>query len=166
VKSGDRVLGVLYASGPAEAMCEGELRLMQGLADAAASLLLRARQEAAFRAAQTSRRLLEEEQARARQAAIEREALATVGKLTSCIAHEINGPLAFMRTNLRALGEYTQRLTLWACGGQVQLGPGETQEQIAGESRDIIRECLEGLDRITGIISMLKGLSRDRKSVV
>ncbi len=163
VKIGDRVLGALYACGPADAMNESELRLLQGLADAAGSLLLRARQEAALEAERAVRRALEQEQERARGAALEREALATVGKLTSCIAHEINSPLAFMRTNLHVLGEHAQRLGLMALGKVPQADPGESLGEIAGETRDIVKECLEGLDRIASIISMLKGLARSRQ---
>jgi two-component system, NtrC family, sensor kinase len=160
VKSGDRILGALYACGPTEALGESELRLLQGLADAAASLLLRERQETALRKERANRQALEMEQANARRAAMEREALATVGRLASCVAHEINSPLAFMRTNLNVLGEHALRLGALASGQVPAGGPGERLDEIAADTRDIVQECLEGLNRIATIISMLKGLSR------
>jgi len=156
VRAATGVLGALLAEGPTSLLNEAELRLLQGMSDAAASLLARERQEASLRDERSARRTLEERSERAQAAAIQRDGLATVGKLTSCVTHEMSGPLAFMRTNLNVLGEHAARLQR----AQADLGAGELGA-IADETREIVSECLEGLDRITAMVQSLRGLLRD-----
>jgi signal transduction histidine kinase len=137
---------------------EAELRLLQGMADAAASLLARERQAAEIRAERTTRLEAQARTDRARSVAVERERLATVGKLTACVTHELNGPLAFMRTNLRVLGEHARRLA--EMGGASGPDPAQLAE-IARDAGDIADECLEGLDRIGAMVQSLRGLVQD-----
>ena len=78
-----------------------------------------------------------------------------MGKLTACVTHEMNGPLAFMRTNLRVLGEHADRLGAMAGGA----APDAAQlAEIARDTREIAHECLEGLDRIGAMVQSLRGL--------
>ena len=157
VKAGGQVLGSLCAVGSPALLGEGELRLLQGMADAAASLLARERQEARLHEERSSRQRLEERSERARNVEVQREGLATVGRLTACVTHEMNSPLAFMRTNLRVLGEHADRLGRMAEGAADAGG----LEEIAADAREIVAECLEGLDRLGSILQSLRGLVRD-----
>jgi len=157
VKSGSEVLGALFASGSPALLGEAALRMLQGMADAAATLLSRERQEASLARERHARRQLEERGERARRVEVHRQGLATVGRLTACIAHEMNGPLAFMRTNLKVLGDHAERVRAALAPGS---DPGGLRE-IAGESREIVEECLEGLDRIGSVLQSLRGLLRD-----
>ncbi len=157
VKAGGQVLGAICAAGSPSLLGEGELRLLQGMADAAATLLARERQEASLRHERSTRQQLEERSERARRVEVQREGLATVGKLTACVTHEMNSPLAFMRTNLRVLGEHADRLSSMVAAGPELAG----LEEIAGDAREIVAECLEGLDRLGSILQSLRGLVRD-----
>jgi two-component system NtrC family sensor kinase len=68
----------------------------------------------------------------------------------------MNGPLAFMRTNLKVLAEHADRI------GRLDGEPRPDElADIAGDSRDIVAECLEGLDRIAAMVQSLRGLVRD-----
>jgi C4-dicarboxylate-specific signal transduction histidine kinase len=74
------------------------------------------------------------------------EKLATVGRLAASVMHEINNPLAFVRSNL----EFLQREVL--------------AQPLAAESRQEITEVLAetraGVERIRQIVADLKGFSR------
>jgi len=157
VRAGGQVLGALLAAGAPSLLGEAELRMLQGTSDASASLLARERQESRLREERSTRRSLEERGERARRAEVQREGLATVGRLTACVAHEMNGPLAFMRSNLKVLGEHADRLSHMAAGGAGDAGLPE----IAADTAEIVSECLEGLDRLAAILQSLRGLVRD-----
>jgi signal transduction histidine kinase len=157
VKAGGKALGALLAAGSPCVLGEAELRLLQGMADAVASLFARERQETSLRQEQRTRKRLEERGERARHVEVQREGLATVGRLTACVTHEMNGPLAFMRSNLKVLGEHAERLGQLAARGPAELGLPE----IAGDAAEIVSECLEGLDRLAAILQSLRGLVRD-----
>jgi len=157
VAAAGKVLGALLAAGGPAELGEAELRLIQGMSDAAASLLARERQEDSLRAERRARKRLEERGERARRVEIQREGLATVGRLTACITHEMNSPLAFMRTNLKVLGEHAERLGEMAVG---KAGVGALPE-IAADAQEIVGECLEGLDRLASIMQSLRGLVRN-----
>jgi len=158
VRAGGEVLGALLAEGSPDILREAELRLLQGMADAAASLLARERQEATLRAERSTRLEAEARTELAQNVAVQREGLATVGKLTACVTHEMNGPLAFMRTNLKVLGEHAGRL-----GGMAGGAAGDPADlaEIARDAREIAAECLEGLDRIAAMVQSLRGLVQD-----
>lgn len=158
VRAGSEVLGALLAEGSPDILREAELRLLQGMADAAASLLARERQEATLRVERSTRREAEARTELAQSVAVQREGLATVGKLTACVTHEMNGPLAFMRTNLRVLGEHAGRLGGMASGAAAE---PDALAEIARDAREIAAECLEGLDRIAAMVQSLRGLVRD-----
>ncbi|MBW2384460.1 MAG: PAS domain S-box protein [Deltaproteobacteria bacterium] len=81
--------------------------------------------------------------------------LETVASLTAGIAHEVNNPLAFVRSNLN----HVQRI----CGSLEQelreLGLGDTKAEIE-ELRQVTEESLEGLDRIATTIERMRRFSR------
>jgi signal transduction histidine kinase len=123
--------GVLYVSAPAEGLGEGALRVIQALADAIGAL--------------EDLVTMEAETARAREVASQRDRLATIGQLVAGVAHEINNPLAFLKSNLTTLHDEAEELV--AANG-------------VGEVLEIVAECLEGVSRIEIMVQALKGTAR------
>jgi signal transduction histidine kinase len=74
------------------------------------------------------------------------EKLATVGRLAASVMHEVNNPLAFVRSNLQFLED------------QVRLQP--IAPEALQELEEVIRETQSGVERIQQIAMDLKGFSR------
>jgi PAS domain S-box-containing protein len=103
----------------------------------------------------STRRALEADLRRAQRIAAEQQRLATIGQLTAGVAHEINNPLAYVKGNLGSMRELV-------AGLQEKLQPGSELGPTAEELAEILRECLEGVDRVAAIVQALKGMSRNR----
>jgi signal transduction histidine kinase len=80
--------------------------------------------------------------------------LESIGQLAAGIAHEINNPVAFIRSNLGVMSELLQTV-------QKQL-PADIAPNFAeslDEGGELIAESLDGIDRVAAIVRDVKGFS-------
>ena len=87
------------------------------------------------------------------------EKLASVGQLAAGVAHEINNPIGFVRSNISALGRYFDK---WR-GLKERIGAAAWTELdmdfVLDDCADIVKESLAGIDRVARIVADLKGFS-------
>ena len=81
--------------------------------------------------------------------------LAAVGELAAGIAHELNNPITYVRTNLSVLREHWSAVR--KALAEVEM-PDALQEVIS-EGEDLIDESLEGVDRAAGIVRDVREFS-------
>jgi two-component system NtrC family sensor kinase len=86
--------------------------------------------------------------------------LAAVGELAAGIAHEINNPMAYVRSNLGMLHQHWQALTQ---GIAKAVSPGAADEaglaELVAEGEELIEESLGGVDRVARIVRDVKSVS-------
>lgn len=148
--------------------------------------------------AETNRRLQESQ-----SMLLQQEKLASIGQLAAGVAHELNNPIGFVSSNMTSLQSYSNTLKKYiekleeALGQLPDLTLVEKQGQEAAAFRrekkisfiltdmeDLLKESLEGIERVTIIVRNLRnfsrvdfddtmkpydlreGVERDRKSVV
>ncbi len=111
---------------------------------------------------------------------LHQEKLASVGLLSAGIAHEINNPTAFVKSNISSLKRYVDdlksligtyessvaELSLNVKDGQYVLGALADKKRdinidfIYSDVDDLLGESLEGVERIQSIVNSLKEISR------
>jgi signal transduction histidine kinase len=106
---------------------------------------------------ETQVRLLDERQRQIYQA----EKLASVGQLAAGVAHEINNPIGFVRSNIATFGNYLERFA--ALKQRLNDAPGAWRELkldfLLEDGADLVQDSLTGIDRVARIVRDLKGFS-------
>ncbi|HON60120.1 MAG TPA: ATP-binding protein [Smithella sp.] len=106
---------------------------------------------------------------------LQQEKMASIGQLAAGVAHEINNPMSFVASNLSTLEKYIKRLddfirTLSAAVESVK-DPGVMQtvmekrgqlkvDHVLEDAKLLIKESLDGADRVKKIVQELKSFSR------
>ncbi len=110
---------------------------------------------------------------------LQQEKMASIGQLAAGIAHEINNPIGFIMSNLNSLQKYMHRLNEFIrlqneissrllADGVASEAIKEKQNKIKDlkidfileDSESLIKESLEGVDRVKHIVQDLKSFSR------
>ncbi len=128
-------------------------------------------------------RLLEQSQARIEEMSrgmaetmaqlVQAEKMSELGKLTAGIAHEINNPIGYIRSNLESMTVYTASFRdIFAQLSQLEQEVGELRVPLQAlqkqydiqflleDCEDIVQTNIKGIDRISGIVSDLYAFSR------
>ena len=107
---------------------------------------------------------------------LQSEKLAAIGQLAAGVAHEINNPMGFIRSNLSRLNEYSASLlniiAAYESADPLLQSHPQISERIAQAKRDadlaflkadlqnLVKESLEGSDRVRRIVQDLRDFSR------
>jgi len=106
---------------------------------------------------------------------LHQEKMASIGQLAAGVAHEIDNPIGFISSNLSTLGKYLTRIEAFVAVQSGCIAAGAPPEQVesvrqqqAGlkidyilkDLEDLVRESMEGAERVRSIMADLKSFSR------
>lgn len=108
---------------------------------------------------------------RAMSSLLQQETMASIGQLAAGIAHEINNPIGFIKSNLSTLSKYIKNLLellQWHEQAAAAAGYGDKADAlrrklkidlIIADLNDLISQSIDGAERVRKIVSNLKDFS-------
>jgi two-component system NtrC family sensor kinase len=99
--------------------------------------------------------VLEERQRQLYQA----EKLAAVGQLAAGIAHEINNPIGFIRSNVNTFGGYLGKVAALKSRLDTAVWKDLDLDFVLADGRELVADSIAGIDRIARIVKDLRGFS-------
>jgi signal transduction histidine kinase len=92
---------------------------------------------------------------------VQSDKMASLGQLSAGIAHEINNPISFIRSNLETFGDYYSNIGKFVmeCTSGGELKEKYRIDFIMEDLPKIIADSLDGIDRVEKIVKNLKGFS-------
>jgi signal transduction histidine kinase len=112
---------------------------------------------------------------RSQDKVLHQEKMASIGQFAAGMAHEISNPIGFINSNLSTLGKYLSRIVAFLAVQSDCIAAGAPPERVESvrqqrgglkidyilkDLEDLVRESMEGAERVQSIVADLKSFSR------
>ncbi|REL31971.1 sensor histidine kinase [Thalassotalea euphylliae] len=95
---------------------------------------------------------------------IHSEKMASIGQLAAGIAHEINNPIGYVKSNLSVLSDYITLFKKAINEARPHIAVDDELDFAKQDVAELISSCLDGVDRVAEIVSSLNSFARKEDS--